>query len=64
MVGRYGIDQLMNALIIFYFIIILIANILYRFSKISYYAVSLMGIVLLVFAVFRVFSKNIEERRA
>lgn len=64
MVGRYGIDQLMNALIIFYFIIILIANILYRFSKISYYAVSLMGIVLLVFAVFRVFSKNIDERRA
>ena len=33
MVGRYGIDQLMNALVIFYFIIILIANILYRFSK-------------------------------
>ncbi len=64
MVGRYGIDQLMSALIIFYCLLILIANILYRFSKISYYAVSVMALVLLIFAIFRVFSKNIEDRRA
>ncbi|MDD6727614.1 MAG: hypothetical protein PUE08_00105 [Eubacteriales bacterium] len=63
MTGRYGIDKLWTVLIIAYLIVIILANILYRFSKISYYAISVLGIVLVVFAVYRVFSKNIEERR-
>ncbi|MDE5973809.1 MAG: hypothetical protein K2G73_03975 [Eubacterium sp.] len=63
MVGRYGADQLWRALIIFYLIAILITNIVYRFSKIAYYSLSVLSLAIIVFAVFRVFSKNIEARR-
>lgn len=64
MIGRYGTDNLFRALLIFYLIVIVIANIVYRFSKISYTAIWIMGLALIVFALFRVFSKNIEARRA
>ena len=64
MVGRYGIDRLWTILLIAYFIVIIIANILYRFSKISYYSMSFLAAFLIVFALFRVFSKNIEMRRS
>lgn len=64
MTGRYGIDRLWSVLLIFYVITIIIANILYRFSKISYYAITVMGLVILGLAIFRVFSKNIEMRRS
>lgn len=63
MVGRYGADQLWRALIIFYLIAIVITNIVYRFSKVAYYSLSVLSLAILVFAVFRVFSKNIEARR-
>lgn len=63
MVGRYGADQLWRALIIFYLIAILITNIVYRFSKIAYYSLSVLSLTIIIFAVFRVFSKNIEARR-
>lgn len=63
MVGRYGADQLWRALIIFYLIAILITNIVYRFSKIAYYSLSVLSLAIIIFAVFRVFSKNIEARR-
>lgn len=63
MVGRYGADQLWRALMIFYLIAILITNIVYRFSKIAYYSLSVLSLAIIVFAVFRVFSKNIEARR-
>lgn len=64
MTGRYGIDQLWRALLVFYFAAIIIANILYRFSRIAYWAFFVLSIAILIFAVFRVFSKNIEARRA
>lgn len=63
MVGRYGVDQLWRALLIFYLIAIIIANIVYRFSKIAYIALFVLSVALLIFALFRVFSKNIEARR-
>lgn len=63
MTGRYGIDRLWTVLLVCYFVFIIIANILYRFSKVSYYAVFILATALLIFALFRVFSKNIEARR-
>lgn len=63
MTGRYGTDRLYKALLIFYLIGILLSSIVYRFSKISYYALWILSTAILVFAVFRVFSTNIEVRR-
>lgn len=63
MIGRYGMDQLWRALLIFYLISIIITNIVYRFSKIAYYSLSVMSFAIFIYAVFRVFSKNIEARR-
>lgn len=63
MVGRYGMDRLWRALLIFYLISILITNIVYRFSHIAYYSLSVMSLAIIVFALFRVFSKNIEARQ-
>mgnify|MGYP007061636864 CR=1 FL=1 len=64
MIGRYGIDKLWSVLLIFFFVIILLANAFYKVSKITYCAIEIMAFVLVVFAIFRVFSKNIEARRA
>lgn len=64
MIGRYGIDQLWRWLIIFYFIVLIFANIAYRFSHIAYWALFVLATALVVFALFRVFSKNIEARRS
>lgn len=64
MIGRYGIDNLWKVLFFSYFIILIIANIIYRFSKISYYALFVIATAVIVFAIFRVFSKNIEARRS
>lgn len=63
MAGRYGADQLWRALMIFYLIAIVITNIVYRFSKVAYYSLSVLSLAIIVFAIFRVFSKNIEARR-
>lgn len=64
MIGRYGIDRLWRALIVFYFIALILANIAYRFSHIAYWALFVLATAIVVFAVFRVFSKNIEARRS
>ena len=58
MIGRYGIDKLWSVLLIFFFVITLLANAFYKVSKITYYAIEIMAFVLVVFAIFRVFSKN------
>ena len=63
MIGRYGADQLWRALMIFYLLANVITNIVYRFSKIAYYSLSVLSLAIIIFAVFRVFSKNIEARR-
>ena len=60
MVGRYGVDKLYRALLIFFFVFTILANLFYRVSKITYYAFEVMGFVLLVYAFFRVFSKKIK----
>jgi LSD1 subclass zinc finger protein len=63
MAGRYGTDSLYKALLVFYLIGIILCSIVYRFSKISYYALWVLATAILIFAVFRVFSKNIPARR-
>lgn len=63
MIGRYGADQLWRALLIFYLIAIVITNIVYRYSRVAYYALSVMCFAIIAFAIFRVFSKNTEARR-
>lgn len=61
MVGRYGVDKLYRALLIFFFVFTILANLFYRVSKITYYAFEVMGFVLLVYAFFRVFSKTLKQ---
>ncbi len=63
MQGRYATDELWRALIIFYLITIIAASIVRRFSAVSYWALYILSIVIIVFALYRVFSKNIEMRR-
>ncbi|MCC8073853.1 MAG: hypothetical protein LIO62_07000 [Clostridiales bacterium] len=63
MVGRYGYDQLTKALLIFYLIGIILSNIAYRFSTVSYYVLLILSTAVIIFSMFRVFSKNIEMRR-
>lgn len=58
MIGRYGIDKLWSVLLIFFFVIILLANAFYKVSKITYCAIEIMAFVLVVFAIFRVFFKK------
>lgn len=64
MTGRYGIDELWKVLLIAYVVLIIISNIVYSFSKVSYYALAVMSFVILIYALYRVFSKNIGARRA
>lgn len=65
MYGRYGIDQLYKGLLWIYLGIIFIAIILGRTvdSRI-YTALSLLSFAIIIFAFYRVFSKQIEKRRA
>lgn len=63
MIGRYGVDRLWRALLVLYLISIVITNIVYRFSRSAYYVLSVLTFALIAFAVYRVFSKNIEARR-
>lgn len=63
MAGRYGIDALYRALLIFYLILVLIGSILARFTKTGYTVLMLLSLAVIVFAFCRVFSKNIDARR-
>lgn len=63
MIGRYGVDRLFRGLMVLYLIAVIITNIVYRFSKPAYYVLSLISFALMLFALLRVFSKNIEARR-
>lgn len=54
--GRYGIDQLYNAMVITSIVLTLISGITkWRF-------LSTLGLVIILFAIFRVFSKNTSKR--
>lgn len=63
MIGRYGMDALYKALFVFYLISIVLGAIINNFSKTGYYIISILSTLLIVFAFYRVFSKNIEMRR-
>lgn len=58
MYGRYGTDKLYWALVITWFVLTLINNF------IGSYLLYILGIALMVFAFFRVFSRNIVKRQA
>lgn len=64
MYGRYGIDQLYKALLWAYLAIMMLGLILGRTVNTKIYTViSIISFALIVYAFFRVFSKNIEKRR-
>ena len=64
MQGRYGVDRLHRVLSWVYLAILIVSIFLSRNVDIKiYYAVLLAGLAVLIFAFFRVFSKNIEKRR-
>ena len=64
MQGRYGTDRLHRVLSWVYLAILIISIFIARSADIKvYYAVLLLGLAVLVFSFFRVFSKNIEKRR-
>ena len=64
MQGRYGTDRLHRVLSWIYLAILIFSILISRSTDIRiYYAVLLLGLAVLVFAFFRVFSKNIEKRR-
>ncbi len=65
MVGRYGPDPLYKGLLWIYLGSLLITAIIGRFTeRWVYYLLSLLSLGILIFAMCRVFSKNIEKRRA
>lgn len=62
MTGRYGADQLFKALMILYLILMVLAAIIGRFSKITYYALYVASLILFIYSIYRVLSKNIAVR--
>ncbi len=64
MYGRYGMDRLYNILLWSYLIILILALIFGKiFDGRIYTVVSTAGLLLIIYAFFRVFSKNIEKRK-
>lgn len=64
MQGRYGADRLHRVLSWVYLAILIVSIFIARSVDIKiYYAVLLLGLAVLVFSFYRVFSKNIEKRR-
>ncbi|UKI23233.1 MAG: hypothetical protein L6V88_01295 [Anaerotruncus sp.] len=65
MYGRYGTDSLYRALLWIFIAITLLAAILGRtVNSICYTVLSVIGWVVIIYAFYRFFSKNIEKRRA
>lgn len=64
MYGRYGLDQLYRGLLYIYLGLIIIAMILGRTIDMRiYHVISIAAAALIIFAFFRIFSKNIQKRR-
>lgn len=64
MYGRYGFDRLYRGLLLIYFAVIILALILGRAVNTRIYSVlSIISLAIVIFAFFRVLSKNIEKRR-
>lgn len=65
MYGRYGIDELYRALIWIYLAAALLSLIIGRLTNsIVYTVLSVLSALIFIFALFRVFSKNTQKRRA
>lgn len=62
MTGRYGADQLFKALMIMYLVLMVLAAIVGRFSRIAYYSLYAASLILFIFSVYRTLSKNIPVR--
>lgn len=56
MAGRYGMDQLSSALVMFAFVLVLISS----FTKLQ--IIYLVSVVFMILAYYRVFSRNINKR--
>lgn len=64
MYGRYGIDRLYNVLLWSYLIVLILALIIGKVTDGRIYTIiSSAGLLLIIFAFFRVFSKNTEKRK-
>lgn len=65
MIGRYGPDQLYKGLLWIYLGSVLVTAVIGRFTdRRVYYVLTLLCFGIFIFAMARVFSKNIEKRRA
>ncbi|MCM1286115.1 MAG: hypothetical protein NC213_07145 [Acetobacter sp.] len=62
MTGRYGADHLFKALMIMYLVLMVLAAIVGRFSRIAYYSLYTASLILFIFSIYRVLSKNISVR--
>jgi hypothetical protein len=65
MTGRYGADNLYKGLLWIYLVLIILNMIFGRLIGTKFYnIVSLLSLLIVVYAFYRFFSKNIEKRRA
>ncbi|MEG0229458.1 MAG: hypothetical protein RR549_00860 [Oscillospiraceae bacterium] len=63
MYGRYGNDSFGFFLIIFSLILTFVSNFFRGDLNIVFYLIDIFSTILIVFAIFRIFSKNINKRR-
>lgn len=62
MYGRYGADQLSFAMVLAA-VVLNIISLFFRWTAIVYMIIRLIGLALLVYSFYRMFSRNIDQRR-
>ena len=63
MIGRYGIDALYKALLVIYLILVVTGSALARVSRPVYTVLWVLSLAVLIYAIFRSFSRNIAARQ-
>ena len=63
MIGRYGIDTLYKALLVIYLILVVTGSALARVSRPVYTILWVLSLAVLIYAIFRSFSRNIAARQ-
>lgn len=63
MLGRYGIDALYKALLVLYLVLVVVGAAVAKVSRPVYIIVWLLSLGVLLFAVYRSFSRNIPARQ-
>ena len=63
MIGRYGIDTLYKALLVIYLILVVTDSALARVSRPVYTVLWVLSLAVLIYAIFRSFSRNIAARQ-